>query len=51
MQFEILLDDPNVERIALPFVKNLERLGVTARVRAVDAAQYEIPGRTTSTST
>jgi len=25
----------------LPFVKNLERLGVTARVRTVDAAQYE----------
>ena len=41
MQFEILLDDPTWERIALPFAKNLERLGVTARVRVVDAAQYE----------
>jgi microcin C transport system substrate-binding protein len=41
MTFEILLDDPNFERITLPFVKNLERLGVTARVRTVDAAQYE----------
>jgi len=41
MTFEILIDDPNFERIALPFVKNLERLGVTARVRTVDAAQYE----------
>ena len=41
MPFEILLDDPNFERITLPFVKNLERLGVTARVRTVDAAQYE----------
>jgi microcin C transport system substrate-binding protein len=41
MAFEILLDDPNFERITLPFVKNLERLGVTARVRTVDAAQYE----------
>ena len=41
MQFEILLDDPNFERITLPFVKNLERLGVTARVRTVDAAQYQ----------
>jgi len=41
MEFEILLDDPNFERITLPFVKNLERLGVTARVRTVDAAQYE----------
>jgi microcin C transport system substrate-binding protein len=41
MAFEILLDDPNFERITLPFVKNLERLGITARVRTVDAAQYE----------
>ena len=41
MAFEILIDDPNFERITLPFVKNLERLGVTARVRTVDAAQYE----------
>jgi len=41
LTFEILLDTPSFERIALPFVKNLERLGVTARVRTVDAAQYE----------
>jgi microcin C transport system substrate-binding protein len=41
MAFEILLDDPNFERITLPFVKNLERLGVAARVRTVDSAQYE----------
>ena len=41
LTFEILLDDPNWERIALPFVKNLERLGVSARVRTVDSAQYE----------
>ncbi len=41
MSFEILIDDPSFERIALPFAKNLERLGVAARVRTVDAAQYE----------
>jgi microcin C transport system substrate-binding protein len=41
LTFEILLDDPGFERITLPFAKNLERLGVTARVRTVDAAQYE----------
>lgn len=41
MTFEILLADPTWERIALPFVRNLERLGVRARVRTVDAAQYE----------
>jgi microcin C transport system substrate-binding protein len=40
-EFEILLNDPQMERIVLPFAKNLERLGVTARVRTVDTAQYE----------
>lgn len=41
MTFEILLDEPTWERIALPFVQNLERLGIRARIRTVDAAQYE----------
>ena len=40
-EFEILLIDPAYERITLPFAKNLERLGVTARVRTVDTAQYK----------
>ncbi|HER26417.1 MAG TPA: ABC transporter substrate-binding protein [Rhodospirillales bacterium] len=40
MEFEILLVSPAFERITLPFVKNLERLGVRARVRTVDSAQY-----------
>jgi len=40
-EFEILLNDPAYERIALPFAKNLERMGITARVRTVDVAQYE----------
>jgi len=39
--FEILLDQPIWERISLPFAKNLERLGIEARVRTVDAAQYQ----------
>jgi microcin C transport system substrate-binding protein len=39
--FEILVDEPTLERIVLPFVKNLERLGIGARVRTVDAAQYQ----------
>ncbi len=39
--FEILIDEPTWERVTLPFVKNLERLGITARVRTVDAAQYQ----------
>jgi microcin C transport system substrate-binding protein len=41
MAFEILNNDPTWERITLPFAKNLERLGVTARVRTVDTAQYQ----------
>ena len=41
LQFEILLADPNFERVTLPFIKNLARLGVTARVRSVDTAQYQ----------
>ena len=40
-EFEILLVDPAFERVTLPFAKNLERLGITARVRTVDAAQYK----------
>jgi microcin C transport system substrate-binding protein len=40
-EFEILLDNPQFERIVLPFTKNLERMGITARVRTVDPAQYE----------
>lgn len=39
--FEILLVQPEFERIVLPFVKNLERMGITARVRTIDSAQYE----------
>lgn len=40
MSFEFLLDSPQFERIALPYVENLKRLGIEARVRTVDAAQY-----------
>jgi microcin C transport system substrate-binding protein len=39
-EFEILLVDPAYERVTLPFAKNLQRLGITARVRTVDTAQY-----------
>jgi microcin C transport system substrate-binding protein len=40
-EFEILLNSPAFERIALPFTRNLERLGITAKVRTVDTAQYQ----------
>ncbi len=39
--FEILLNDPQMERIVLPFTDNLKRIGVTATVRLVDTAQYQ----------
>ncbi|HEY5789194.1 MAG TPA: extracellular solute-binding protein [Gammaproteobacteria bacterium] len=39
-EFEVLLVSPLFERITLPFAKNLERLGIHARVRTVDTAQY-----------
>lgn len=40
-EFEILLNSSTWERIALPFKKNLARLGIEAKVRTVDAAQYQ----------
>ena len=40
-QFEFLLEQPEFERVALPFVQNLARIGITANVRTVDPAQYE----------
>ncbi|MCK5777277.1 MAG: ABC transporter substrate-binding protein [Rhodospirillales bacterium] len=41
LEFEVLLVSPLFERIVLPFAKNLEKLGVTARVRTVETAQYQ----------
>ena len=38
--FEILLSSPASERFTLAFAKNLERIGIEAKVRTVDAAQY-----------
>jgi microcin C transport system substrate-binding protein len=40
MSFEILLVSPAFERIMLPFVRNLTRLGIDARLRLVDQSQY-----------
>ena len=39
--FEILLGQPTFERVALPYVQNLEKLGMKVSVRTVDPAQYE----------
>ncbi|WP_206935674.1 extracellular solute-binding protein [Roseococcus thiosulfatophilus] len=40
--FEILLNGATFERIALPYVQWLQRLGIEARVRTVDPAQYQV---------
>ncbi len=40
-KIEFLLVAPAFERIVGPVVKNLERLGVDARIRTVDPAQYQ----------
>ena len=47
LAFEILNNDPTWERITLPFAKNLERLGVAARVRTIDTAQYSTASSST----
>lgn len=39
-EFELLLLQPSLEKIAIPFKKNLERLGIEASIRFVDTAQY-----------
>ncbi len=41
LAFEILLDSPTFERVALPFIENLKRLGIQANLRTVDSTQYE----------
>ena len=41
MAFEILLVNPGNEKIGLALARNLKRLGVEAKVRTVDTAQYQ----------
>lgn len=40
MSFEILLNDPSDEKIALEFSRALGRVGIDAHIRTVDTAQY-----------
>lgn len=40
MSFEILLSSPLLERWAVPYATNLKKIGIDARIRTVDAAQY-----------
>lgn len=40
MSFEILLNQPGLERLTGPFLRNLKRLGINASMRTVDTSQY-----------
>lgn len=39
-EIEFIIDSQGFERIILPYVKNLERLGIAANLRLLDSAQY-----------
>ncbi|MHA6196266.1 extracellular solute-binding protein [Pseudomonas wadenswilerensis] len=41
LKLEILLVNPNLERILQPYVENLASIGIDARLRTVDRAQYK----------
>jgi microcin C transport system substrate-binding protein len=41
LEFEFLLTGEGFERITVPYIRNLERIGVRATLRNVDAAQYK----------
>ena len=41
LRFEILLVQPTLERITLPFVENLKKIGAEVSVRTVDPVQYQ----------
>ena len=41
MRLVILIDEASIERVALPYVQQLQRLGIDASVRTVDPAQYQ----------
>jgi len=38
--FEILLNGPTIERVAVPFTQALKRIGINATVRSVDSTQF-----------
>jgi len=40
LEFEILLNGPTIETVALPFQANLAKIGIKVSVRSVDSPQY-----------
>lgn len=41
LEIEFLLVSPDFERVVLPFIQNLKRLGVMGKIRTVDPSQYQ----------
>jgi len=41
LRLELLLVNPNLERILQPYIENLASIGIEARLRTVDRAQYK----------
>ena len=41
LRFELLLVNPNLERLYQPYIENLNSIGIDARLRTVDRAQYK----------
>jgi microcin C transport system substrate-binding protein len=40
-RFEILTGSPTFERVYLPYIQNLKRIGITAELRLIDPTQYQ----------
>ncbi len=40
-EVEFLLQSPAMERVVLPYIQSLARIGITARARVVDSPQYK----------
>jgi microcin C transport system substrate-binding protein len=41
-EFEVLIRQAGIQRVILPFIKNLERVGIKATPRLIDTAQYKV---------
>jgi microcin C transport system substrate-binding protein len=40
-KIEFMINSPAMQRVVIPYTKNLERLGITSSIRMVDPSQYE----------
>jgi len=41
-EFEILVQQASIQRLIMPFIKNLEKIGIKATARLVDSTQYKV---------